>query len=128
MHVIHPVGKQRPYGINLTPYGSPYLYLPPWHGLVRTPAQPSPSGHFDHLEPGTPEFEAAHVYGGVRWTLDVWEGYFGGPIDWYFRRDYDELEISLLDGLDNAAGGYGFLEVGAGLPAAGELLPFSLNF
>lgn len=127
MHVIHPIGKRWPYGLIRGPYGSPYMYLPPWGGLAEPVARPGPSGHFDHLEPGTPEFEAAHVYGGVRWVLDVWERYFERSISWHFRRDYASLEISLLDGLDNAAGGYGFLEIGAGPPAAGELQSFSLN-
>jgi len=128
MYVIEPIGKRHPYGIVRGPYGSPFLYLPPWDGAIRGRAQPSAAGHFDHLEPGTRAFEAAHVYGGVRWVLDVWERYFGRTIKWHFRRDYKALEISLLDGLDNAAAGYGFLEVGAGFPAPGELLPFSLNF
>jgi len=127
MYVVEPIGKRRSYGIHFGPYGRPFLYLPPWDGPVRPLARPGAAGHFDHLEPGTPEFEAAHVYAGVRWVLDVWEGYFGRTIKWHFRRDYNALEISLLDGLDNAAAGYGFLEVGAGFPAPGELLPFSLN-
>jgi hypothetical protein len=127
MHVVHPIGKRWPYGLIRGPYGSPYMYLPPWEGLIEPVARPGPDGHFDHLEPGTPEFEAAHVYGGVRWVLDVWERYFERSIPWHFRRDYASLEISLLDGLDNAAGGYGFLEIGAGPPAAGALQPFSLN-
>lgn len=127
MHVLHPIGKRWPYGLIRGPYGSPYLYLPPWDGLIEPVARPGPSGHFDHLQPGTPEFEAAHVYGGVRWVLDVWERYFERAIRWHFRQDYPTLEISLLDGLGNAAAGYGYLEVGAGAAAAGELLPFSLN-
>jgi hypothetical protein len=127
MHVVHPIGKRRPYGLLRGPYGSPFMYLPPWEGLAEPVARPGPDGHFDHLEPGTPAFEAAHVYGGVRWVLDVWERYFERAIRWHFRQDYPSLEISLLDGLDNAAAGYGYLEVGAGAPATGELLPFSLN-
>jgi hypothetical protein len=127
MHVVHPIGKRWPYGLIRGPYGSPFMYLPPWEGRAEPVAQPGPSGHFDHLEPGTPEFEAAHVYGGVRWVLDVWERYFERAIRWHFRKDYPSLEISLLDGLDNAAGGYGFLEIGAGPPASGELQAFSLN-
>ncbi len=127
MYVIEPIGKRWPYGVVRRPYGSPFLYLPPWDGPVRGRAQPSAAGHFDHLEPGTRAFEATHVYAGARWVLDVWERYFGRTIKWHFRRDYNALEISLLDGLDNAAAGYGFLEVGAGFPVPGELLPFSLN-
>src|SRR5262245_33156742 len=127
MHVVHPIGKRRPYGLLRGPYGSPFMYLPPWEGLAEPVARPGPDGHFDHLKPGTPEFEAAHVYGGVRWVLDVWERYFERAIRGHFQRDYASLEISLLDGLGNAAAGYGYLEVGAGAPATGELLPFSLN-
>ena len=128
MYVIAPIGKRLPYGIVRGPYGSPVLYLPTWDGPIRPPATPDARGHFDHIHVGTPQFEAAHVYGAVRWVLDVWQRYFGQTIKWHFRRDYNALEISLLDGLDNAAAGYGFLEVGANFPAPGELLPFSLNF
>jgi hypothetical protein len=128
MYVVAPIGKRWPYGIVRGPYGSPVLYLPAWDGPRHPAANPDARGHFDHIPMGTPEFEAAHVYAGVRWVLDIWESYFGRTIKWHFRRDYKALEISLLDGLGNAAGGYGFLEIGAGAPAAGELLQFSLNF
>jgi len=128
MYVVEPIAKRWPYGVVQGPHGSPFLYLPPWDGPSHGRAQPSAAGHFDHLQPGTRAFEAAHVYACVRWVLDVWERYLGRTVKWHFRRDYNALEMSLLDGLDNAAAGYGFLEVGAGAPAPGELLPFSLNF
>jgi hypothetical protein len=128
MYVVAPIGKRWPYGFVRGPYGSPVLYLPAWDGPRRPAAKPDARGHFDRIPIGTPEFEAAHVYAGVRWVLDIWESYFGRNIKWHFWRDYRALEISLLDGLDNAAGGYAFLEIGAGAPVAGELLPFSLNF
>ena len=32
----------------------------------------------------SPEFEAAHLFGAVRRTLDVWESYFGHRIEWHF--------------------------------------------
>lgn len=128
MYVVNPVGKRRPYGIARGPNGSPFLYLPPWEGAVRRPAMPGPDGHFDHLEPGTPAFELAHVYGCVQFVLDVWEGYFGRPIRWHFAPDYARLEISLFPELDNATAGYGFMEVGADISEADAYRPFSLNF
>src|SRR5882672_3755722 len=30
MHVVESIGKPRPYGIVPGPFGSPFLYLPPW--------------------------------------------------------------------------------------------------
>lgn len=127
MHVIEPVGKQRPYGVTLGPFGSPFLYLPSWDGPIRPPATPDRWGHFDGIEPGTPEFEAAHVYGCVRWTLDIWERYLGRRLRWHFARDYDALEISLFPDLDNSHAGYGFLEIGADL-SEGRPQSFGINF
>jgi hypothetical protein len=73
-------------------------------------------------------FEAAHIFGGVRFTLDVWEGYIGQPLVWHFRARTDRLEISLLPEWDNAQYGYGFLEAGSQLDELGRALPFSLDF
>ena len=70
----------------------------------------------------------AHVYGCVRFVLDVWERYFGRPIEWHFSPQYERLEIALLPGWDNAHVGWGFMEVGAHTTEQGELRPFSLNF
>ncbi len=128
IYVVDPVGKEHPYGFTSEPYGSPYLYLPPWDGPVRTPAESNELGHFDHLEVGTPEFEMAHVYGTVRFVLDIWENYFGRRIEWHFSRDFDRLEIVLLRDLDNAYAGYGSMEIGSHVTEAGDVLPFSLNF
>jgi hypothetical protein len=87
------------------------------------------AGHFDHLPIDSPEFEAAHVYGVIRFTLDVWERYFGGEIPWHFGAEYDRLEVSILPDLDNARMGYGFLEAGYHHEEeTGELAPFTLNF
>jgi len=127
MHVIAPVGKPRPYGIVPGPLGSHFLYLPSWNGPTEPPALPDAVGHFDRVETGTPQFDAAHAYGCVRWTLDVWERYFGRQLPWFFARDYASLEISLYPGFDNAQGGYGFLEIGADL-SDGQLQSFSINF
>ena len=128
MHVIDPIGKQHPYGVSLTAYGTPFLFLPPWNGPIRAPALPDKDGHFDHLEIGTPEFEAAHAYGSIRFALDVWERYFGRRIPWHFRPQYESLEVVLLRELDNATSGFGFMEIGSDIRATGEAEPFSLNF
>ena len=88
---------------------------------------PDDAGHFDYLEPGTPEFEAAHAFGCIRFALDVWEGYFGRRIPWHFQGDLERLEIALLPDYDNAQAGYGFLELGSYFTADDEL-PFTLNF
>jgi hypothetical protein len=127
MHVVEPVGKQRPYGIVSGPFGSPFVYLPAWNGPIQPPALPDAGGNFDHVEIGTPEFDAAHVYGCVRWTLDIWERYFGRQLEWHFADDYDSLEISLYPDLDNSQAGYGFLEVGADR-SEGEPQSFGINF
>jgi len=127
MYTVLPLGKQ-PYGDGVGAYGSPYLYFPPWTGPVLPPAVPDRSGHFDYLEPGTPQFDAAHLFGSVRFTLDIWERYFGRPIPWYFAERYDRLEMAPVPDYDNAQAGYGFLEVGQYRIASGALVPFILNF
>jgi hypothetical protein len=128
MYVIDPVGKREPYGIRFTAYGPPYLSLPPWNGPIYPPTLPDPEGHFDHLPMGTPEFEMAHIYGCVRFVLDVWESYFGRPIEWHFSPRFERLEILPLPTWDNAHVGWGFMEVGAHTTCGGEIRPFSLNF
>lgn len=128
MYVVDSIGKPASYGPGSEPNGRSSLYLPPWDGPVNPPAEPDGEGHFDNLEPGTPEFEAAHVYGTVRFVLDIWEDYFGGTIDWHFGQDYERLELSLLRKLNNALMGYGFLEVGYDQTLEGPPRPFTLNF
>jgi len=127
MHVVEPVGKQWPYGIAPGPFGTPFVYLPAWDGPIQPPALPDARGDFDHIAIGTPEFDAAHVYGCVRWTLDVWERYFGRQLPWHFAQDYAALEISLYPDLDNSHAGYGFLEIGADL-SEGKPQSFGINF
>ncbi|HVM81786.1 MAG TPA: hypothetical protein VMU06_22390 [Stellaceae bacterium] len=128
LYVIAPIGKRRPYGINRGPYGTPHLDLPPWRGPVRRPAEPDPHGHFDHIPADAPEFAAAHVFGAIRFTLEIWERYFGHAIPWHFARDFDRLEVSILPGHDNAHAGYGFMEVGEHLTTDGTAVPYALNF
>jgi hypothetical protein len=127
MYVVDPIDKCYPYGIARGPYGSNFFYYPPWKGPVRPPPLPDRDGHFDYLAAGTPQFEAAHAYAVARFVLDIWEDYFGAPIPWHFRGDYDRLEVSLLRPLDNATAGYGFLEIGSEV-VDDVLQLFSLNF
>jgi len=127
MYVVEPIGKQRPYGLVSGPFGSAFLYLPAWDGPSEPPALPDENGNFDRVEIGTPQFDAAHVYGCVRWTLDIWERHFGRQLEWHFAANYRSLEISLYPGFDNSTAGYGFLEVGADL-SEGKPQSFGSNF
>jgi hypothetical protein len=128
MYVVEPVGKTRRYGVNRGPLGTPYIYLPPWTGKILEPAAPDGRGNFDYFRPSVPGFEAAHLFGCVRFTLDVWERYLGQPLIWHFRDHYDRLQITILPQWDNAQYGYGFLEVGSQFEKDGRVLPFSLDF
>lgn len=129
MYVIDPLDKPLPYGTNAAPPGqSPLIQIPPWRGPLYPPAAPGFDGHLDHIPLGTPEFEAAHVYGAARYVLDIWEAYLGGPVPWHFRDDYEQLEIVLLRHFDNATAGYGYMEIGSAQTQDGSISPFSLNF
>ena len=128
MHLVNPVGKRFAYGVNPGPLGTPHLDFPPWKGPVFPPVFPDAEGHFDHLLPGTPEFAEAHVFGTVRFVLDIWERYFGRRIEWHFAADYRRLEIAILPGLNNAYAGYGFMEIGAHRFPDGSHAPYALNF
>ncbi|MBN9671260.1 hypothetical protein [Roseibium aggregatum] len=127
MYVIDPVGKESPYGY-YQHSGRTVHFKPPWEGPIRPPAQPGPEGHFDHLRFGTPQFEQAHAYGSIRFTLDIWEGYFGHPIEWHFSGHYDRLEILFLRGLDNAFAGFGSVEIGSYEHESGAHVNFGLSF
>lgn len=128
VYLIHPLDKRRPYGLHSGPGGRPLLDLPPWGGGILRPIQPDPDGHFDHIPPDAPEFAEAHVFGALRFTMDVWERYFGHPLAWHFGRDFDRLETVMLPSFDNAHVGYGFMEVGAHHAEDGSTVPYSLNF
>lgn len=125
-YTVYPRGKLDPYGIRIDP-SETMLSLPPWDGPVYPPALPDAEGHFDHLKPGTKQFEMAHLFGTVRFVLDVWEDYFGRPIRWQFESDFPRMELSILPSLQNAYSGYGFIEVG-GYGSGEKFVPFSLNF
>ncbi len=128
MYTVYPIGKEEAYGAEWGPPNSPSLYLPPWDGDVYCVAEPDGLGHFDSVRIDSPQFESAHLYGSVRWVLDIWESYFSDRVQWHFAGDYERMELSILPELDNAQIGYGFLEVGAHHTDEGERLPFSLNF
>jgi len=128
MRLILPVDKRYSYGVNPGPLGTPTLDLPPYRGRVHRPVCPNDEGHFDTIPVGTPQFAEAHVFGTVRFVLDIWERYFGRRIEWHFARDYRQLEIVILPGLDNAYAGYGFMEIGAHPQPGGAVLPYALNF
>jgi len=128
MFVVDPLHKTVSYGVHQDARGETYLYLPPWDGARYAPVAPDRLGHFDYLEPGTREFECAHLFGTVRWVLDIWEGYFERHIEWHFAHVFPRLELILLDNWDNAQSGFGFIEVGYFDSEAGTHLPYALNF
>jgi hypothetical protein len=128
MRLIFPVNKPYSYGVNPGPLGTPGLDLPPYRGPIHFPVCPNDEGHFDTIPVGTRAFAEAHVFGAVRFVLDVWERYFGRRIDWHFARDYRRLEILIQPQIDNAYAGYGFMEIGAHPLPDGSVAAFALNF
>jgi hypothetical protein len=118
MYVIDAVAKDRPYVFD----------LPPYLGASNPPVPPDADGHFDYLEPGTRAFMAAHMYGSIRFALDVWEHYLGGEIPWHFREDLHRLELIPVVAWDNAQCGYGFIETGYARVGGVPSHPFCLDF
>lgn len=120
MYVVDAIGKDRPYE---------YPYLPPYDGPRAPAVAPGVDGHFDHLsDPWSRAFMAAHMYGTLRFVLDVWEKYFGGPVPWHFADDLPRLELVPQVEWNNAHSGYGFIETGFARPGAPDPQPFCLNF
>ena len=128
MYVIDPIGKEQPYGYYPGPNGTTAHYKPPWNGPLFEPALPDDNGHFDHLKFGSPQFEQAHAFGCIRFTIDIWEDYLGHPIAWHFEHEYDQLEILFLRGMDNAYAGYGSIEIGSYTTKKGDFVQFGLSF
>ena len=129
MYVIDPIGKVLPYGETDGESGNRAYLMPPWPGPIYPPALPDAEGHFDHIAVDSPEFQLAHLYGVVRRTLDVWEGYFGHRIEWHFANNFDRLELVIQRNLvDNAYMGFGFLEVGYHPASNGDHQSLTLNF
>ena len=120
MYVVDAVSKE--------PYQD-YPQVPPYRGGCHPPVQPGRDGHFDHLTDFTSrDFMAAHMYGTLRFVLDVWERYFGGPLRWHFASDYPRLELVPIVNWDNAHSGYGFIETGFARHNTPEPQPLCLNF
>lgn len=118
MYVVDAIDKQ------------PYEYpnMPPFLGDVHSPAAAGDDGHFDHLEIGTHQFEAAHMYGTLRFVMDIWECYLGHEIEWSFADTYPYLEIVPWLDWNNAHCGYGFIEAGYRLDDDGRKFPLNMNF
>lgn len=119
MYVVDALGKREP-------YEAPYL--PPYEGQIHRPALPDEAGHFDHLLPGTREFEAAHMYAVIRRVLDVWEAYTGRAVRWHFESLFERLELIPCIEWDNAQSGFGFIESGYRNNTQGDVQLFCLNF
>jgi hypothetical protein len=86
-------------------------WKPPFDGPAYEPVAPR-EGHFDHVRPGSRPFAAAATFASIRYALDVWSHYLGGPVRWYFADTYDHLEVIPRIGSSNAWSGEGFLEFG----------------
>jgi hypothetical protein len=120
MYVVDAIGKKKPYD---------YPSLPPYEGRRHPPVRPDAEGHFDYLTDSySREFMAAHMFGTLRFVLDVWEKYFGGPLPWHFEEAQPRLELIPLLEWNNAHSGYGFIETGFARPGAPDPQPFCLNF
>ena len=120
MYVVDAIDKDRPYE---------YPYLPPHRGRRNPPVEPDAQGHFDYLtDSWSREFMAAHMYGTLRFVLDVWEKYFRAPIPWHFEGFRPRLELVPVVNWDNAHSGFGFIETGYARPQDPDPQPFCLNF
>lgn len=119
MYVVDPLTEKDPYE---------YPYLPPFVGAKHPPVEPSPDGHFDHIDPSSRAFLGVHVFGCVARILDVWESYLGHSINWHFADTYERLEIIPLIDWQNAQSGYGMLEFGYRPDSKGDPELFALNF
>jgi hypothetical protein len=109
------------------PYDPP-AYAPPYRGALLPPAMPDAGGNFDHIPFGTPQFLAAHLYGSVRHTLEIWQHYLGRRVVWASAAEYPQMELIPLLDWNNAQSGPGFLETGLWRGPNGAMQPFALNF
>lgn len=119
MRVVDPVDKPVPYE---------FPYMPPYRGPVFPPATPGRDGHFDHIPTDSRQFISAHMYGSVRFTLDIWERYLGKTVAWYDPSDGFVVELVPDVDWDNAHAGIGFIETGGRVNAEGRYQRFALNF
>jgi len=109
------------------PYDPP-TYAPPYRGAVLPPALPDAAGHFDHIPLDTPQFLAAHMFGSMRYTLDIWQRYLRREIEWWDAAEYPRTELIPLLDWANAQSGPGFMETGLWRNADGSTQPLALNF
>jgi hypothetical protein len=109
------------------PYDPPH-YGPPYRGPALPPARPDRDGHFDHLPVETPQFMAAHQFGSMRFTLDIWEHYLGHRIAWWDRHIHPRTELIPFVDWPNAQSGPGFMETGLWRGEDGSVQPYALNF
>ncbi len=120
MYTVNPMRKDDPY--------EPPDYMPPYHGPVYPPAIPDRTGNFDWIPIESEQFLAAHTYGAVRRTLDIWEGYLGHPVVWWHAAFIAQMELVPIVHWANAHSGPGFIEMGRQTTGAGGIAPFCLNF
>jgi hypothetical protein len=120
MRAILPLDKQAEY--------DPPRYMPPYEGPCLPPAFPDANGNFDHIAVDNPAFLCAHLFGTIRWTLDIWEYYLGNAIVWWHYPAYPQLELIPILNWDNAHSGPGFIETGSRLNRDGVRNLFCLNF
>lgn len=120
MAVVDAVGKAAPY--------DPPRAGPPWRGPVLPPVRPGPGGDFTHVEPGTRAFLAVHLYGCVRRTLDIWEGYLGETVRIGAGPNDARMELIPLLDWPNAQSGPGFLETGVWPEPGARVMPFAMNY
>ncbi len=109
------------------PYDPP-ASSPPYRGALLPPAMPDAAGHFDHIPLDTPQFLAAHMFGSMRYTLDIWQHYLQRRIDWWDAAEFPRTELIPLLDWPNAQSGPGFMEAGLWHNDDGSVQPFALNF
>jgi hypothetical protein len=120
MYTVTPLRKDDPY--------DPPSYAPPYQGPTHSPATPDRFGHFDWIPVECEQFLAAHTYGTVRRTLDIWEHYLGRPVVWWHAAFMPEVELVPVVHWSNAHSGPGFIEMGRQVTHDGSIAPFCLNY
>jgi hypothetical protein len=120
MYAVNPLCKDSPY--------DPPHSAPPYDGPVHAPAMPDFAGNFDHIAVESEQFLAAHLYGTVRHTLDIWEQYLRRRVVWWHAQYIPYLELIPIVHWDNAQSGSGFIEMGQRPTRLGRLQPFCLNY
>ena len=83
-------------------YGAPRALSPQQTGPRLPPVPPGPDGHFDNIDPDSREFKSTTMYATVRRTLDIWQDYHGGKIEWFFRSAFPKLLLIPAVEWDNA--------------------------